>query len=289
MWVSTSCWRSLAASCSSASTFSWKRYKHTKEITKCASEEEEGGDDTAHRQNMLALPESRPSFQHVEESWLPARPLPTPSSPEGKQRRERWNKINKTNCQSTVIFLSFTCKWGFTSHRCQRKKKKKCDIGAQNISRKEFPLIKITGCGCLLKDRCGEDEKQFVSPFFGQLHPLQNDYCKSYICFALSDLFGGLSNPIQPFTNQSVSIYETMPLSSGTLEAVASWRAIWLSAGWLKKTIKVEMAQSAHSGGINKRTYLFYLTYLLLPFSILWNLCPDTLFSLHITFIKMNV
>lgn len=104
-----------------------------------------------------------------------------------------------------------------------------------------------------------------------------------------SDLFGGLSNPIQPFTNQSVSIYETMPLSSGTLEAVASRRAIWLSAGWLKKTIKVEMAQSAHSGGINKRTYLFYLTYLLLPFSILWNLCPDTLFSLHITFIKMNV
>lgn len=112
-----------------------------------------------------------------------------------------------------------------------KEKKKKCDIGAQNISRKEFPLIKITGCGCLLKDRCGEDEKQFVSPFFGQLHPLQNDYCKSYICFALSDLFGGLSNPIQPFTNQSVSIYETMPLSSGTLEAVASWRAIWLSAG----------------------------------------------------------
>lgn len=100
-------------------------------------------------------------------------------------------------------------------------------------------------------------------PFYGQLHPLQNDYCKSYICFALSDLFGGLSNPIQPFTNQSVSIYETMPLSSGTLEAVASRRAIWLSAGWLKKTIKVEMAQSAHSGGINKRTYLFYLTYLL--------------------------
>lgn len=111
------------------------------------------------------------------------------------------------------------------------KKKKKCDIGAQNISRKEFPLIKITGCGCLLKDRCGEHEKQLVSPFFGQLHPLQNDYCKSYICFALSDLFGGLSNPIQPFTNQSVSIYETMPLSSGTLEAVASRRAIWLSAG----------------------------------------------------------
>lgn len=48
MWVSTSCWRSLAASCSSASTFSWKRYKHTKEITKCASEKEEGRTMTQH-------------------------------------------------------------------------------------------------------------------------------------------------------------------------------------------------------------------------------------------------
>lgn len=35
-------------------------------------------------------------------------------------------KLKTKNCQSTVIFLSFTCKWGFTSHRCQRKKK--CDI-----------------------------------------------------------------------------------------------------------------------------------------------------------------
>lgn len=55
-------------------------------------------------------------------------------------------------------------------------------------------------------------------------------------------------------------------------------RTIWLStgerAGWLKNTIKVELARSAHPGGINERTYSFYLTHL---------------FSLHFLFIEISV
>lgn len=86
-----------------------------------------GGDDTAHRQNMLALPESRPSFQHVEESWLPARPLPTPSSPEGKQRRERWNKSFYPSHASEVLLLTGV------------KEKKKCDIVLRISAGRSFP------------------------------------------------------------------------------------------------------------------------------------------------------
>lgn len=53
-------------------------------------------------------------------------------------------------------------------------------------------------------------------------------------------------------------------------------RTIWLSsgerAGWLKNTIKVELARSAHPGGINKRTHSFYLTHLFSFHFLFWDI-----------------
>lgn len=50
-------------------------------------------------------------------------------------------------------------------------------------------------------------------------------------------------------------------------DIAADHLALFRRAGWLKNTIKVELARSAHPGGINKRTYSFYLTHL---FSLLF-------------------
>lgn len=56
---------------------------------------------------------------------------------------------------------------------------------------------------------------------------------------------------------------------SEALHTVTLLRTIWLSsgerAGWLKNTIKVELARSAHPGGINKRAHSFYVTHLSSP------------------------